>query len=130
MRPIDWRAASVGAVVGLVLALPAALVGAIVVNDDSNNGVFVFYLLIMAGVLGAGFVAGSRRPDSPLTHGAVAALLTYLVAQAFAVVVKAIGGKDLRSPAVYVFNALMAASLGIVGALVADRRNARARSSP
>lgn len=126
---VDWRAAGAGAVIGLVLALPAGIVGALVVNDDANNGVFLFYLLIMAGVLASGFVAGTKRPDAPLTHGAAAALLTYLVAQALAVLVKAVAGKDLRSPAVYVFNALLAASLGVVGALVAERRNARLRSS-
>ena len=97
MANIDGRAAATGAVVGLVLALPAALIGAIVVNDDSNNGVFVFYLLIMAGILAGGFVAGSKRPDAPLTHGAVAAVLAYAVAQALAILVKAVGGSHLPS---------------------------------
>ena len=129
MTAIDWRAAGTGALAALVLALPAALMGAIVVGDDSNNGVFVFYLLIMAGILAGGFVAGSKRPDAPLTHGAVAAVLAYAVAQALAILVKAVGGSHLASPAVYIFNALLMASLGVVGGLLAERRTARLRSS-
>ena len=129
MAKIDWRAAGTGALAALVLVLPAALIGAIVVNDDANNGVFAFYFVIMAGILAGGFVAGSKRPDAPLTHGAVAAVLAYGIAQALALLVKAVSGSKLRSPAVYVFDALLMASLGVVGGLIAERRNARARTS-
>ena len=129
MRQIDWRAAGTGALAALLLALPAALIGAIVVDDDSNNGVFVFYVVIMAGILLGGFVAGSKRPDAPLTHGAVAAVLAYFVAQALAVIVKLAADSKLASPAAYVFNTLLMASLGVVGGLIAERRNANMRSS-
>jgi putative membrane protein (TIGR04086 family) len=129
IRTIDWRAVGAGVVAALVLALPAALIGAVVVTDESNNGVFVFFLVIMAGMLVGGFVAGSKRPDSPLTHGAVAAVLGYLAAQTVTVLVRVVDGSKLRSPVVYVFNALLMASLGVVGGLVAERRNARLESS-
>jgi hypothetical protein len=129
MAKIDWRAAATGALAALVLVLPAALIGAIVVSDDANNGVFAFYFVIMAGMLAGGFVAGSKRPDAPLTHGAVAALLAYALAQGLALLVKAVAGSKLRSPAVYVFDALLMASLGVVGGLIAERRNARASTS-
>jgi peptidoglycan/LPS O-acetylase OafA/YrhL len=122
---IDWRAVGAGVVAALVLALPAALVGAIVVSDESNNGVFIFFLMIMAGMLVGGFVAGSRRPDSPLTHGALAAVIGYFSAQTITVLVRVVDGSRLRSPVVYIFNALLMASLGVVGGLVAERRNAR-----
>ena len=55
---IDWKAVGAGVLAALVLALPAGLIGAVVVNDESNNGVFVFFLVIMAGMLVGGFVAG------------------------------------------------------------------------
>src|SRR5437764_12582608 len=129
MAKIDWRAAGTGALAALVLVLPAALIGAIVVSDDANNGVFAFYFVIMAGMLAGGFVAGSKRPDAPLTHGAVAALLAYAVAQLLAVLVKAVTGSKLRSPAVYAFDALLMASLGVVGGLIAERHNARTRTT-
>lgn len=125
---IDWRAVGAGVVAALALALPAGLIGAVVVEHESNNGVFVFFLVIMAGMLAGGFVAGSKRPDSPLTHGALAGTAAYVVAQVVTVFVRVLDGADLRSPAVYVFNALLAASLGIVGGLVAERRHARLES--
>jgi len=129
MASIDWRAVRLGALAALTLALPAGLIGAVVVNNDSNNGVFVFFVLIMAGMLAGGFVAGSKRPDAPLLHGAIAAVVAYVVAQALTLVVRLLDGSDLRSPVVYVFNTLLMASLGVVGGLVAERRNARLGST-
>jgi putative membrane protein (TIGR04086 family) len=129
MHDVSWNAVMAGVVAALVLALPAALIGAIVVDDESNNGVFVFFLVIMAGMLVGGFVAGSKRPDTPLTHGAIAGAVAYGIAQTLTVLVRLLGGTDLRSPVVYVFNALLAASLGIVGSRFAERRNARLGSS-
>ena len=122
---IDWRAVGAGVVAALVFALPAGLVGAVVVDDESNNGVFLFFLVIMAGMLVGGFVAGSKRPDTPLTHGALAAVLAYAAAQTVTVLVRVLGDTKLRSPVVYVFNVLLMASLGVVGGLIAERRNAR-----
>jgi putative membrane protein (TIGR04086 family) len=126
---IDWKAVSAGVVAALALALPAALIGAVVVDDESSNSVFVFFLVIMAGMLVGGFVAGSKRPDTPLTHGAIAGAVAYGISQTLTVLVRLLGGTVLRSPVVYVFNALLAASLGIVGGRVAERRNARLRAS-
>jgi ABC-type transport system involved in multi-copper enzyme maturation permease subunit len=113
---------------GLALAVPAGLIGAIVVEDETSNGVFVFFLVIMIGMLAAGFVAGSKRPDTPFIHGAAAAAATYVVAQGITLIVRAATGSELRSPVVYVFNLLLMASIGVVGALVAERRNARVQS--
>ena len=129
MVKIDWRAVLIGAGAALALALPAGLIGAVVVEDDTNNGVFVFFLVIMIGMHVGGFVAGSKRPDSPLTHGAYAAGLAYVVAQLATVLVRLLDGTDLRSPVVYVFNTLLAASFGIVGGLIANWRSSRVGSS-
>jgi putative membrane protein (TIGR04086 family) len=126
---IDWKAVAAGVTAALVLALPAGLIGAVVVNDESNNGVFVFFLVIMAGMLVGGFVAGSKRPDAPLTHGALTAVLAYTLAQTVTVLVRVLGDTKLRSPVVYIFNALLMASLGVVGGLIAERRNARLGAS-
>jgi putative membrane protein (TIGR04086 family) len=99
------------------------------VSDESNNGVFAFFLVIMAGMLVGGFVAGSKRPDSPSTHGALAGLIAYALAQIVTVMVRVLDHSTVRSPVVYVFNALLMASLGAVGGLIAERRNARLGSS-
>jgi putative membrane protein (TIGR04086 family) len=125
---IDWRAVGAGAVAALVLAIPAGVISAIVVDDESSNAVFVFYAVIILGMLAGGFVAGSKRPDAPLTHGALAAATAYVVAQAITLIVKAASDSDLRSPAVYVFNLLLMASIGVVGGLLAERRNSRVQA--
>jgi uncharacterized membrane protein YeaQ/YmgE (transglycosylase-associated protein family) len=122
---LDWLAVRAGAIAALVFALPAGVVSAIVVDDDSGGGVLVFYVVIIVGMLAGGFVAGSKRPDAPLTHGALAAATAYVIAQVVTVLVKVAKGSDVRSPAVYVFNLLLMASIGVVGGLIAERRNAR-----
>jgi putative membrane protein (TIGR04086 family) len=108
-----------------VLAVPAGVISAIVVDNDSSNAVFVFYVVIIVGVLAGGFVAGSKRPDAPLTHGAVAGAVAYAIAQALTLVVKVVRGSELHSPAVYVFDLLLMASIGTVGGYIAEWRNAR-----
>jgi putative membrane protein (TIGR04086 family) len=120
---IDWRSVGAGAIAALVFALPAAVLSAIVVEDDSTSAPAV--LVIIIGMLAGGFVAGSKRPDAPLTHGALAAATAYVVAQAATLLVKVAKGSDLRSPVVYVFNLLLMASIGVVGGFIAERRNAR-----
>jgi putative membrane protein (TIGR04086 family) len=122
---IDWRAVRAGAIAALVFAIPAGVISAIVVDNDSSNGVFAFYVVIIVGMLAGGFVAGSKRPDAPLTHGAVAAAVAYVVSQVVTLAAKAARGSDLRSPAVYVFNLLLMASIGVVGGFIAERRNPR-----
>jgi hypothetical protein len=64
-----------------------------------------------------------------MTHGAVAAVIAYAAAQTVTVIVRVVGDNKLRSPVVYVFNLLLMASLGVVGGLIAERRNARLGSS-
>ncbi len=122
---IDWRAVWAGAVAALILAIPVGIISAIVVDDNSGPGVSVFYVLLIIAMLAGGFVAGSKRPDAPLTHGALAAAVAYVVSQAITLMIKAARGSELRSPAVYVFNLLLMASIGIVGGFIAERRNAQ-----
>jgi putative membrane protein (TIGR04086 family) len=120
---IDWRSIGAGAIAALVFALPAGVISAILVEDDSSNALAVFVIIV--GMLAGGFVAGSKCPDAPLTHGALAAATAYLIAQAITLLVKVAKGSDLRSPTVYAFNLLLMASIGVVGGFLAERRNAR-----
>jgi hypothetical protein len=102
--------------VGLVIAFPGLVLGGI-------TDVTGFVILVFGGMASAGFIAGSKRPDAPLTHGIVAALIAYAVAALIAVGLRLAKGHDL-SPAVYVFNAGVAAGLGLLGGHIADRRSA------
>jgi len=120
---IDWRSVGAGAIAALVFVLPAAAVSAIAVENGSTSAPAL--LVITMGMLAGGFVAGSKRPDAPLTHGAVAAATAYVAAQVLTLLIKVAKGSDLRSPLVYVFNLLLMASIGVVGGFIAERRNAR-----
>ncbi len=119
---VDVRAVTIGAAIALGIAVPAALLGQLPGEDSAL--VFLFFAIILAGCVVGGFVAASKRPDTPLTHGALAALCAYLVVQAIAVILLTVRGEDVPV-VVIVFNAFLAASAGLLGGMLADRGAAR-----
>ena len=85
---IDVPAVAVGALISLVLIVPAAVIARIVAGGDLSSGWdtgFTIYIFV-ATFIGAG-VAGRRQPDTPMIHGAAAGALTYIGAR----VVSAVG---------------------------------------
>ncbi|MGH9185825.1 MAG: TIGR04086 family membrane protein [Acidimicrobiales bacterium] len=126
---VDVRAVGLGAGVALVIGVPMAVIAqaVIAVTDDTPGWVPALSAIILAGFVAGGFVAGSKRPDTPSLHGALAAVSAFLVVQLLGVVLIAARGDDLR-PVAYGFNAFVAAACGTVGGLIADRRSVRARS--
>ena len=59
---------------------------------------------------------------SPLTHGAVTALAAYVVLIVVITAIRLALGREVADPVSLVFNALMAASAGVVGGYVAATR--------
>ena len=114
---LDWHAVALGAVVGFVVAFPGLVLGGL-------TDAVVFVLFVFAGMTVAGFVAGSKRPEAPLSHGIVAALATY-VASAIIALALVLAKGDSVNPAVYVFNAGVAAGFGLFGGYLAERRSVR-----
>lgn len=127
MVNLDRRAVGIGAAVAMVVGIPVATIGSVVLEDDSNL-VFFFAALALFGFLAGGFVAGSKRPDMPMMHGAVAALVGFAVAQAIAAVLQVIRDEDVSAVAI-VFNALLAANVGLLGGWIASRRAEQEPSS-
>jgi putative membrane protein (TIGR04086 family) len=121
---IDWRGILAGAAVALVgLVATMVLVAAVDATiglPHGSNWVFVFYGLALASLAAGGWMAARRRLDAPLLHGLLAALAGYAVVAIFGVVSRVTLDKGPDAVAV-AFNALMAASAGIVGTLVAER---------
>jgi hypothetical protein len=125
---ISWRTVGAGALlaaaalagtVGLVALLDAALG-----FDGSSNWVFPFYGLALVG-LGTGAAwAAARRPDAPLVHGLLAALVAYGAVAVVVVALRLALDRDL-APVALAFNGLMAASAGILGTVAAERRGRR-----
>ena len=115
---LDWRAVGVGAAVGLAIAVPGAVLGGV-------TDVVAFAVLVFAGFIAAGTVAASKGPSTPFTHGIVAGVVVWLVIQGIGTLLVVAKGDDLH-PLAYVFNGLLAAGLGLLGGLIAERRSAKA----
>ena len=116
---LDGRAVAVGAAFGLAIAVPGAVLGGV-------TDVIAFAALVFAGFVAAGFVAASKGPGTPFTHGIAAGVVVWLVIQGIGIVLVVAKGNDLH-PLAYIFNGLLAAGLGLLGGLVAERRSAKAQ---
>ena len=80
----DWDAIRAGAMVALVFAVPFSIAGrwAADSRDDSTLAVWLNLGAVVGFVLGAGCAAWVQRVGTPLSHGLVTAVGTYLAAQA------------------------------------------------
>lgn len=124
MVTFDWNAIGLGALITMAVGIPVASIGSVVL-DDGSNLVFLFAALALGGFLAGGWVAGSRRPQAPMAHGALAALVGFAVAQAIAAGLQIVRDEDVSALAV-VFNALLAANIGLLGGWLAGRRAEKA----
>jgi putative membrane protein (TIGR04086 family) len=123
----DLRALAVGVWVAVAVALPAVLIAqiadAVTSGEDPPVIVYPLFVVTLAGLGLGGFVAASKRPDAPLRHGILAALVAFAVMQGIGVVRNLVAGNDIAVVPI-AFNATISALLGLVGGLVADRRSA------
>jgi putative membrane protein (TIGR04086 family) len=120
----DGRAIGLGALVAMAICVPLAVVSQIISdygNGDAAGVVVVFYFVVLAGLAAGGFVAGSRRPETPLSHGILAAVVAYVVVQGIGVLVNLARGDDISVVAI-VFNAGLAAAMGLLGGWLANWR--------
>ena len=120
LRDLDLRAVALGAAVVLVVGVPVATIGSLLV-DEGSNAAFPLAILTLFAFMAGGFVAGSKRPDAPLIHGAAAAFAGFAVAQTVSIVLQLVQDDDISVVAV-AFNALLAANIGLFGAWLASRR--------
>jgi hypothetical protein len=135
MPSVDARAVGGGAALALAIGVPAVLgfrvLDAVANVGCESNWTFVFYVpVLVAWVLG-GRLAARRGPEAPFTHGLLAALAAYAVLAVVGLAIAAVGDRDPEcgGAAAYVFNAMVATSGGILGALIATRRP-RSRAWP
>ena len=127
VRPslLDRRAVGAGAVLAVVVALPAALVGEAAADgeDDPSGLVLLCFFVVLLAFVAGGWLAARRAPEGPYSNGAVAALAGFAVIQLGGVVANVVQDEPVR-PASIAFSALLATASGLVGALVATRRAA------
>ena len=128
MIRLDPRAVLVGAAVSLVIAVPPAVLAQIQSDRDAlegSNWVLVLFAVVLIAFIAGGYVTAKRADGDPLTNGAVAALLAYVLVQGFGIIRRLADGDEIRWVGI-VFAALLAASCGTVGAIVATARRRRA----
>ena len=108
-----------GAIVCLIVAAPAAVISRLLAGDDTgtdqSSWVFLALLAIVAAYLLGGSVAGRIANDAPFVNGAAATLAAFVVVQVVAGIALLVQGDGL-SPLGIIFNALLAATIGVVGA--------------
>lgn len=116
----------------LLIAVPTAVVQSVLADDDAGTDqsawVFLASAVIIAAYLLGGAMAGRRALDAPFVNGAMAALSAFAVVQGIGIVVRLARG-DGVSVVRLVFNVLLAASIGTVGAWFGARRGVAAQSA-
>ncbi len=122
----DREAIRAGALVALVFAVPFSIAGrwAADSRDDSTLAVWLNIGALLGFVLGAGCAAWVQRTGTPLSHGIVTAVGTYLAAQAVFVTIRLLRGLDVRWFAL-MFNLTAVLAAGLIGGLLGQALRAR-----
>ena len=123
MGIFDRRAILVGAFNGLFFALPAAILQRTIFSGTALAGVMLG-IVFFAGAL-AGYAAARPLPPRALPHGAAAGAITFLGAE----IVYLVATRDFTNPLGLILSivlfALVFASLGTIGAMIAVSRGSR-----
>jgi len=122
LSELDLNVVTAGAMMTLLLTGPAAIVQALL-NDDGDTSLWTLglYVMIVAGYLLGGALAGRQHPPTAFAHGAAATVMAFVVLQGIGAIRRLANGDGVSIGAV-VFNGLLAASLGIIGAWFGARR--------
>jgi hypothetical protein len=102
-----------------VFAVPFSIAARWAADRDDPGSLPVWLSLgaVLGFVLGAGCAAWVQRTGTPLTHGIVTAVGTYVVAQAVFATVRLVRGEDVRWFAL-MFNLSVVLGAGLVGGLL------------
>lgn len=129
IREVDRDALVQAAAAGVLIVGPLAGLSVLLIDteaDDSGGLSGVLFLAIIIGFVCVGWLAARAAPRVPLTHGALAALATFVIVQTTILLIALVAGHDTDpSPIGLLFGAMLAASAGTIGALVAARRTRR-----
>ncbi len=122
MPRLERRSILTGAAVTIALAVPPAVLGVLLSEDDSMEGsgwVPVLFCWIVLAFFAGGLVAARNQPHAPLAHGALAALVAYALVQGVGVIRHLLADEDVAWLSIP-FAALLASSTGMVGGMVAN----------
>jgi putative membrane protein (TIGR04086 family) len=121
---LDPRAVGAGAVLAIVIALPAALVGEAAADgdDDPSGFVLLCFVVVLLAFVAGGWLAARRATDAPFSNGAVAALVAFALIQLGGIVANLLQDDPVEGASI-AFSALLATASGLVGALLATRQS-------
>jgi putative membrane protein (TIGR04086 family) len=122
---VDRRAVLAGAQLAVLVAAGAIVVAQAITSFTDTDANLPLYLVLLGGLGAGGRLAARRRPESPLTHGALAAVAAYVVLIVAITAIRLALDHEVADPVSLVFNGLMAASAGIFGAYLAVMRPGR-----
>ena len=122
----DWDAIRAGGAVALVFAVPFSIAARWAADrtDPGSLPVWLSLGAVLGFVLGAGCAAWVQRTGTPLSHGIVTAVGTYLVAQAVFAVIRLIRGDDVHWFAIF-FNLAVVLGAGLLGGLLGQKLRSR-----
>lgn len=120
---VDRGAVLAGARLAVIVAVPAIVLGEAL---GSAGAAIPLYLVILGGLCAGGRLAALRQPESPLTHGALAAIAAYVTLVVAIILIQLALGREVADPVALVFNGLMAASAGMFGGYLAAWQAGRA----
>ncbi|HEV3352775.1 MAG TPA: TIGR04086 family membrane protein [Acidimicrobiales bacterium] len=126
---IDWKAVALGGVVTVAVGVLASVVAAVINLSKDSNGWYIFFWIDILGAGVGGYIAGRRRLDTPLMHGALVGACAYVVIAAFATTITLVSGHARPALAQVVFAVLWLALGGTIGGWVASWRAQRTRPS-
>lgn len=114
-----------GAATALVLAAPAALANVVLANQDPKPEALLnlTLLVLLVGFFFGGALAGREAPSDATRHGALAALLAFVLVQAIGILGRLDRGDSIKVGGI-IFLGFLAACVGTLGALVGARRKA------
>ena len=129
MKNVDWKAVGAGAVVTIAVGVLASVAAAAINLPKDSNGWFVFFWIDVIGAGVGGFIAGRRRLDTPMMHGALVGASAYVVIAAFATTITVVAGHGAPGVPQVIFAILWLALGGTIGGWVASWRAQRSRPS-
>gem|GEM_PF-5036649 len=126
-RPaLDPAGVARGAVIALVIAIPAGIALRVVGPESGSQG--LLFLVVLIGFAIGGAVAASTNPDRYLTQASAASLVAVVVFLIVGLVDRAVSGRSVNVVSL-AFTALLAVSSGILGAELGERRRLRAAAA-
>lgn len=122
-QPAIVRGAAVMLAVSIPVIVLALILEAFIDLDSSGPVPVLLYLAIVASAVAAGRIAGMGSRQTPLIHGATAAIAGYAVLAVLAVGRLLITGDDIAIVAL-ISNGFICAFFGLCGGLLALRAHA------